>query len=611
HVWPDATSDKAGQDGGDAISATVWVGIPPQISQVAAVSQVPVGQPVQLRPDVTGSGPIAQTWYLGDGRRLTVNDPVVVYPATGIYQVTLDAANPLQTVSRTHIITVVPHAVAQFTAEDWTVGVDQPVNFINQSGGQPPLSYRWEFGDGLDSTEANPSHIYAAPGSYLVHLLITNGYGQSEAYGLVTVGLPPVADLVIPPSVPAGVSMAGQAYGDDTVQSYVWDMGDGRFREGSAINHTYILSGDYYVLLTASNEYGSTQAGRWIHVDPGALSTYLPLIVNTNEGTAVLADSELYPLDLEPVELTEEFHMEPVELPANLTQAERLLFYINEARHQFDLPPLHQIYALNVAAQQHVDDMADYAYTAHVGSDGSYPVERLLTFGYHAGYAGEATAWGFEHAYEAVEFWVNSPPHRRIILNRNATDVGVGYRVDFNAPNVWYWTAEFGNAYGPQTGPFLRLSQPEAEYASYLTSLVDYRWNWPLPLDEDESFAVYLYDGRQAQLLGEVNEPALGTLYRLQASAYDTLALQADGTYQWQVKLQKGQTVLAESDLQPIVLTWDTAVPFPTPVFTPTPTATPELAPTPTSTPSPVWPTATPIPTLPPQPIFPTAAPDQ
>ena len=64
--------------------------------------------------------------------------------------------------------------------------------------------------------------------------------------------------------------------------------------------------------------------------------------------------------------------------------------------------------------------------------------------GYAGSYAGEATAWGYDDPVPVVEFWVNSPGHRGIILNPEATEVGLGFAVNFNASSVWYWTVEFG-----------------------------------------------------------------------------------------------------------------------------------------------------------------------
>ncbi len=610
--WPDAVLASAAQGGEQRLALTAWIGLPPQISMVTPLTQVSLGQPISLQPLLGGSGPFVQSWSLGDGRRLAVNDPTVLYAAAGVYQLTLEVANPLQRVSRTHFITVVPHPAARFSTADWQVAVGQPVTFVNESGGQPPLTYHWQFGDGQVATEANPTHSYSAPGHYLVQLTIHNDYGRSEAYGVVQVGTPPVADLVVPQSVPAGQPFVAQAFGDETVQQFVWDMGDGRYYQGSSVTHAYRQGGNHYILLTAGNEFGETAVGRWIYVEPGALANtavYLPLIVQANEGDAWLLDGDLYALDLEPVELAEPFVLEPLPLPENLSLTEQLFIYINEARARFGLPPLTQTYALNLAAQQHANDMARFSYTGHVGADGSYPAERLMTYGYQGAYAGEATAWGFEHPYEAVAFWVNSPSHRRIILNRFATDVGVGYTANFGAPNVWYWTAEFGNVYGPRALPLLRPSQPTAETEVFMTAEIAYRWNWPLPLQEGEAFVVYLWQGRQALPLGAVNVPVMGTLYELSVATYAQAGWLEPGAYSWQVRLERGPQVVAESSAQPILLAWDPAVPTPTPLVTPTPTPTQTPTPLPTPTPTPVWPTMPPPPTIAPPPIFPTATP--
>ncbi|MCA9977406.1 MAG: PKD domain-containing protein [Anaerolineales bacterium] len=583
----------------------IWIGIAPQINSVTDLVQVPLGQPVQLQANISGSGPVSQVWYLGDGRRVEVNDPTVAYSLAGVYQITLEVTNPLQTVSRTHILTVVPHPSAQFVADDWSVGVGQPVTFLNQSGGQSPLSYSWDFGDGQTSDQPSPTHSYTLPGTYQVHMTIRNDFGEAEAFGMVTVGMPPQADMSLADSVPAGQPLYGQAFGDDSVTGYVWEMGDGRIYEGPSVTHSYRQMGDFYVLLTALNEFGNTQVGRWVHVDPGVLLTYLPLVLRENVVGETAVEDVLAGLDLEPVELSEPFVMEPVDLPANLTQAEQLYYYINLARQQFDLPPLNQVYTLNIAAQQHTDDMSIFAYTAHMGADGSYPAERLLTAGYAQGYAGEATAWGFEHPYEAVEFWVNSPAHRRIILNRFATDVGVGYTVNFTAPNVWYWTAEFGDTYGVPLSPVVRL-QESTIMSPTVTTPVEYRWNWPLPLQSGQEFVLYFYQGRQAVRMASATQPALGSLYALPFAAYDVAV--EPGEYQWQIKLQQGQTVLAESALSSIVLLPDLNLPTPTPEVTATVPA-PTVTPTPTTPSGPIWPTETPRPTLPPPPVFPTATP--
>ena len=44
-----------------------------------------------------------------------------------------------------------------------------------------PTSWRWDFGDGNSSSEQNPRHCYAAPGTYAVRLTATNAAGSSTS----------------------------------------------------------------------------------------------------------------------------------------------------------------------------------------------------------------------------------------------------------------------------------------------------------------------------------------------------------------------------------------------------------------------------------------------
>lgn len=596
-------------------TVTLWIGIAPQIRNII-LPQASVGQPIQLKAEMAGRGPFIQSWQLGDGRRIEVNDPIVVYPAAGTYEITLEVANPLTTSSHSGTITVVPHPVAQFALDDFTPGVTQTITFINQSGGQPPLNYSWDFGDGTTSDAASPTHQYDAAGSYEVRLVVDNAYGQSEGFWVVPVGLPPVADMEIDEAAPAGQPVNGQAFGDETVTLFRWSMGDGRTYEGEQISHAYRQMGDYYVVLTAENEFGATEIGRWVHVDAGWVETYFPLITYNEPSVQPLEpdgslDSGLA-LDLEPVALEEPFAFgDEIVLPENSTPTEQLFYLVNEARRTFSLSPLNQVYELDVAAQQHAEDMAANSFTAHVGSDGSLPVERLLFAGYGSGYAGEATAWGFRTPQEAVEFWINSPGHRRIILNRFATDLGVGFKVDYTAPNVWYWTAEFGNVFEAAIQPALRLQQPQAEQEALVSDVLTYGWNWPLPLGEGQQFTVYLIDGRQLLPVGVVSQPARGTYYTLPAAATGAIPtyLQEAKTYEWQVKLEdENGATLAQSDPLTLVLNPDFNLPTPTlPVTaTITPTVAVPTTPTPTAT---TTPAATPRPAVPTRPVVVTVTP--
>lgn len=592
------------------VDARFWLGIDPTVDKVLLPSRVAVGQPVQLRARLSGSGPFSQSWQLGDGRIVNVNDPTVSFPAAGEYTVILTVSNPLATVEKTQKIYVVAQPAAQFTVSDFSVAPNQPVQFVNQSGGQGPLETRWAFGDGTVSTETSPSHSYVAPGEYQVHLTVRNAHGRSEAYTTVTVGAPPTLQLVLPDQSSAGDVVTGKASGDSSVTRFQWDFGDGLVSDGSEVASIFNKPGTYFVSLTAYNQFGQSTTGQWITIGPGSFRSYLPIIFQPfvhSGGIVALGSPDLMGgagETFEEVPLDEPFVMTPLALPATLSKSEQLLIYVNEARRQFGLRPLTEVAQLSAAAQTHATDMASSRFTGHVGSDGSAPIERFVFHQYGAEYAGEATAWGFEHPYEAVEFWVNSSAHRPIILNQYATDLGVGYKVDFRAPAVWYWTTEYGNRFGTAFEPTLRILQPLVGSQHLNSDAVTYGWVWAKTLLAGESFSVYATVGDEKLLLGETAVPVTGLYYAVTANLAD-LTNQV-GKLDWHVELKNGTTTLLASKAISIRVLPDPTLPTVTPTAVPT-----ETLPVATPTATAVTPIPTPTqPVVEPPPPLATATPD-
>lgn len=64
---------------------------------------------------------------------------------------------------------------AAFSADITNATVNQPIQFTDLSTGS--ASWFWDFGDGTTSTEQNPIHTYAVPGTYTVTLTVENGFG--------------------------------------------------------------------------------------------------------------------------------------------------------------------------------------------------------------------------------------------------------------------------------------------------------------------------------------------------------------------------------------------------------------------------------------------------
>ena len=236
-----------------------------------------MGEPVKL-PLTTGAGPFVQTWDLGDGRELSATDPEVVYSTPGTYEVTAHVANPLAMASGSTSITVVANPIAAFTVDDDRPVVSQTVQFTDQSGGQRPLLYQWDFGDGKTSREAHPRHQYAEPGIYTVRLVVESEYGMDEASQTITVGAGPVVDFILDDRTGTGQPFYAQAYADESTTRLQWDMGDGSHYEGEVVEHIYYATGDYLVTLRAENDFGASEVARWVRVDAGNYFSWLPTI---------------------------------------------------------------------------------------------------------------------------------------------------------------------------------------------------------------------------------------------------------------------------------------------------------------------------------------------
>jgi uncharacterized protein YkwD len=106
---------------------------------------------------------------------------------------------------------------------------------------------------------------------------------------------------------------------------------------------------------------------------------------------------------------------------------------INRRRRQHDLPVLDVHRRLREASEGHVRDMVRRGYFSHVGRDGRTVGDRARDAGYIRGdrrwRVGEVLAWGtFRRATprRTVANWMDSPPHRRVLLEPRYKDLGVG-----------------------------------------------------------------------------------------------------------------------------------------------------------------------------------------
>lgn len=77
----------------------------------------------------------------------------------------------------TYIVNVAEEITALFTENITDIN---SVDFSNESTGG--TSYDWDFGDGDNSTDMSPSHVYAEDGAYEVVLTVTNDWGCTQTF---------------------------------------------------------------------------------------------------------------------------------------------------------------------------------------------------------------------------------------------------------------------------------------------------------------------------------------------------------------------------------------------------------------------------------------------
>ena len=129
---------------------------------------------------------------------------------------------------------------------------------------------------------------------------------------------------------------------------------------------------------------------------------------------------------------------------------------INVVRRSHGLPLLRVNAQLHRAAGGHSNAMGTYGFFAHESRDGTVFWKRVkrdyTESGYRTWTVGETLAFssGSLDAAATVRMWMNSPPHRKVLLSPAWRDIGVSaVRVysapgDFQGDDVTLVTADFG-----------------------------------------------------------------------------------------------------------------------------------------------------------------------
>jgi gliding motility-associated-like protein len=219
--------------------------------------------------DQSTGNPFSWNWDFGNGQLASGKNASVTYSQPGVYTVRLVVKNAsgVDDEVKTNYITVYPSPTASFTANLTTACAPATIQFIDHSTAPPGagsiVGWSWDFGDGSNSTQQNPSHTYTNTGFYTVSLLITSSTGcKSSAsigrYIRIVNGISADFSFSQPGTCqpPFIINFQDQSSGPGTL-SYLWNFGNGG--PNSTLQNpgsSYSAAGTYSVQLNVQSNLG-------------------------------------------------------------------------------------------------------------------------------------------------------------------------------------------------------------------------------------------------------------------------------------------------------------------------------------------------------------------
>lgn len=216
--------------------------------------------------DQSSGNPSFWNWDLGNGQLSTLQNPTAFYNTPGSYTITLVVRNAagINSITKTNYIVVSPSPSPDFSANLTTVCLPATIQFTDLTvpNAGTITQWRWDFGDGNTSTQANPSHQYTATGFYTVSLRVTSSTGCESVVAKgnfirILSGVTP--DFSFTPlsscNPPFVTNFTDLTSGPGTL-TYQWDLGNSTTSTQQNPSTSYSAPGTYTVKLDVVSQYG-------------------------------------------------------------------------------------------------------------------------------------------------------------------------------------------------------------------------------------------------------------------------------------------------------------------------------------------------------------------
>lgn len=201
-----------------------------------------------------------------NGQIVTENqiwEPTFTFPDIGTYigRLVLNPNTDCGDTARI-FVNIYPDLEADFSYE-YDTCVAGPVVFTDESytGSCCLVDWNWQFGDGQNSDEQDPSHIYMDPGNIPVTLTVTDTNQCVESITKTIEYFPVPALIVIAPSsfigcAPAEIFFNNLSFPIDTTYDIFWEFGDGGTGTDISPTYTYESVGIYTVSVDITSPIG-------------------------------------------------------------------------------------------------------------------------------------------------------------------------------------------------------------------------------------------------------------------------------------------------------------------------------------------------------------------
>jgi len=228
---------------------------------------------VDLTAEVLGGDPpLAFYWALGDGTTSDVQSPSHVYTASAasefVASVVVTDADGDAATGQTVIPVTLDTALQAWVWATPTRGHGPLVVHFSSfvTGGDPPITYAWDFDDTTGDDHPFPVHAFLDVGSYEVILTATDADGDPSMVGTTIEVIPddtPVASVGSDPHpavgpAPLAVELTCNADGGDGPVAFSWDFGDGQVGSLADTLHLYTFAGDFEPRCTVTDADGDS-----------------------------------------------------------------------------------------------------------------------------------------------------------------------------------------------------------------------------------------------------------------------------------------------------------------------------------------------------------------